>query len=76
MAVRSLSSRKLVATRNTPVVRDPNTRQAPLALSDDFAGRHGALDTSPDTYRGSVRALFASHLGGPPFASPSTRSSA
>ena len=47
-AIRSLNSRKLVISRNAPAVRDPNTRHAQLALSDDLVGRHGALDTSPD----------------------------
>ena len=51
LAIRSLSSRKFVASRNAPVVREPDTRHAQLALSDDLDGRHGALDTSPGTYR-------------------------
>ena len=48
-AMRSLSSRKLVVSHNVSVVRDPNTRHAELALSDDLAGRRGALDASPGT---------------------------
>ena len=59
---RSLSSRKLVISRNVLVARDPNTRHAQLALSDDLVCRHGSLDTSPDAYRGRARTLFASHL--------------
>ena len=39
-------TRKLVVSRNAYVVRDPNSRHAQLALSDDLVGRHGSLDTS------------------------------
>ena len=46
--IRSVSSRKLVITRNAVVVRDPNTRHAQLALSDDLVGRHGSHETSPE----------------------------
>ena len=53
--IRSLSSRKPFVSRNAPVVRDPNTRYAELALSDDLIGRHGSLGTSPGAYRTSVR---------------------
>ena len=60
--IRSLSSRKVGATRNASVVRDPNTRNSHLALSGDLIGRHGSLNTSPGAYRASVRAHFASHL--------------
>ena len=60
--IRSLGSRKLVISRNVLVVRDPNTRHAQLALSDDLVGRNGSLDTSPDAYRVSVRTLFASQF--------------
>ena len=52
-------------SRNFLVVRDANTRHAQLALSDDLAGRHGALGASPGAYRASVCALFASHLRDP-----------
>ena len=55
-------------SRNFLVVRDANTRHAQLALSDDLAGRHGALGASPGSYRARVRALFASHLVKPPSA--------
>ena len=60
--IRSLSSRKLVLFRNAPVVRDPNTPHAQLALNDDFIGRHGSFGPSPGAYRASARALFATHL--------------
>ena len=60
--VRSLRARRLVVTRNAYVVRDANTRHAQLALSDDFVGRHGSLDTTPDAFRKSVRRLFAPYL--------------
>ena len=66
--VRCLRTRKLVVSRNVYVVKDPNSRHAQLALSDDLVGRHGSLDTSPDTYRAGVRALFAAHLLEPPAA--------
>ena len=55
--IRCLSSRKLVVSRNAYVVRDPNSRHAQLALSDELVGRHGTLDTSPGAYRAGVRAL-------------------
>ena len=61
--IRSLSSHKLIVSSNTSAVRDPNTRHAQLALSGDLVGRHGSLNTSPDAYRASAQALFASHLG-------------
>ena len=71
--IRSLSSRKLVASRIATAVRcshrDPNTRHAQLALSDDdLVGRHGSLDTSPSAYRASVReSLYAPLIAdGPP----------
>ena len=66
--IRCLRTRKLVFSRNVYVVKDPNSRHAQLALSDDLVGRHGSLDTSPDTYRAGVRALFAAHLLEPPAA--------
>ena len=47
--IRCLRTRKLVVSRNAHVVKDPNSRHALLALSDDLVGRHGSLDTSPDT---------------------------
>ena len=60
--IRCLSSRKLVVSRNAYVVRDPNSRHAQLALSDDLAGRHGTPDTSPEANQAGVRALFAENL--------------
>ena len=60
--IRSLRTRKLVATLNVHVVKDANTRHAQLTLSDDLVARHGSLDTAPDDYRDAVRKLFASHL--------------
>ena len=66
--IRSLSSRKLVVSRNASAVREPITRDAQLVLSDYLICRHGALDTSSDAHRDSALALFASHLGEPPSA--------
>ena len=66
--VRCLRTRKPVGSRNARVVKDPNSRYAQLALSDGLVSRHGSLDTSPDTYRAGVRALFAAHLLEPPAA--------
>ena len=57
--IRCLRTRELVVSRNVFVVKDPNSRHAQLALSDDLVGLHGALGTPPDPYRASVRALFA-----------------
>ena len=58
-AIRSPYSRKIALFRNVYVVRDPKTRHARLALSDDLIGRHGAFDTAPTAYRIAVRALYA-----------------
>ena len=60
--IRCLLTRKLVVSRNVYVFKDPNSRHAQLALSDDLVGRHGSLDASPGTYRSGVRAIFAAHL--------------
>ena len=58
--VRSLRSRRPLATRYAYAARGPNTRHAQLALSDSLVGRHGSLDTEPSACRESVRRLFAS----------------
>ena len=49
--IRSLRSRKLAVSRNALVDRDPNTRNAQLALSDDLVGRRGSFGTSPGAYQ-------------------------